>query len=458
MKRRAESDHRKTNTQPSDKSQVLDALRMYVSPLPQEQDSMRETQRTSQRDSAFLDQDLDLLRYSPQEIEQRLEPVNQQHQSRHGESPTSCQQEVPSHQAASSASEPVDEAKCHQIVEQLIHPQKGKRIPRLTQEEGEKIRAMLDQKEIEGAIDEQSAKHAKGKLLKKLYDMRLYKTNGDAKRAQVSKRYKTKKEARRTQDAERDKINRETILARDAERDKTKKEARRTQDAKRYKDNRETIRIKDAKRYKDNRETIRIKEAKRYKDNRETIIARNTEYQKRLRIPENRVAFLERTLQKAQDKYDKEIANLQQDIDSLRDQQQKQLLAEKQTRLEQTLHEWNELRERKEKALGNAQRLVEIQQEITALVQHPHSHTHQHDLSFEPLPLRQEPSSDDAAQEMRSFDESYHEWHTTVQASQDAHKLSEFEGLYTEYRDLQRHFEEELEPLLAEFVGFEYAD
>jgi hypothetical protein len=59
---------------------------------------------------------------------------------------------------------------------------------------------------------------------------------------------------------------------------------------------------------------------------------------------------------------------------------------------------------------------------------------------------------------MRSFEESYHEWHTIVQASQDAHKLSKFEGLYTEYRELQRHFEEEREPLLAEFVDFEHSD
>jgi hypothetical protein len=432
MERRTESHHRETNTQPGDKSPDLDALRMYISPLPQEQHSMREPQRTSQRDSAVLDQYLDLLlQYSLQEIEQRLEPVDQRHQSLHGESPTSCQQEVPSHQAASSASESGDEAKCHQIVEQLIHPQKRKRIPRFTQEEYEKILAMLDQKEFEGAIDELSVKRAKGKLKRKLCKERLY---------------ETKREVRLTQQVEHYENNKETIL---------------TQQAQYYENNKETILTQQAQYRKNNRETILAKRTQYRKNNRETRLAQKAQCRERLRIPENRVAFLERTLKKAQDqysKYDKEIASLQQHINSLSDQQQMQFLIEKQTLLEQTRHKWNKVREGKEKALGEARRLVQIQHEITALVQHPHSLTHQHDISFEPLPLRQEPSSSDAAQEMRAFEESYHEWQTTVQASQDAQKLSELEGLYTECRELQRHLEEELEPLLADFVDFEYSD
>jgi hypothetical protein len=495
MKRRAESDHRETNTPPSDKSPDLDALRMYVSPLPQEQHSMQETQR----ESAVLDQYLDFLRYSPQEIEQRLEPVDQPHQSFHGQSPTSGPQEVPSHQAASSASELGDEAKYHQIVEQLLHPQKGKRIPRFTQEEYEKILALLDQKKFEGAIDELSVKRAKRKLKKNLSNIKLYETKREVILAQQAEYYQNNKETIRAKKAQYCKNNRETRLAQQAEHYQNNRETKLAQQAEHYqnnkeailaqqaqyrknhkeailarqaqcrKNNRETRLAQRAQYYQNNRETRLAQRAQYYQNNRETIRAQQAQCRERLRIPENLVAFLERTLKKAQDQYGKKIASLQQHINALRDQQhlfhdadhaipQKQLLAEKQTLLEQTRHKWNEVREGKEKALGEARHLVQIQHEITALVQHPHSPTHQHDISFEPLPLRQEPSSSDAAQEMRAFEENYHEWQTTVQASQDAQKLSEFEGLCTEYRELQRHFEEELEPLLAEFVDFEYSN
>ena len=102
-----------------------------------------------------------------------------------------------------------------------------------------------------------------------------------------------------------------------------------------------------------------------------------------------------------------------------------------------------------ERNLEKAQRLIQIQQELDELIgREAPSHG---DLQASHPNAAEESSSHHATQELRPLEERYHHWLAHAHASHYAHIIATAQELYAEYRELQRHFEEELGPLLADF-------
>jgi hypothetical protein len=341
----------------------------------------------------------------------------------------------------------VDEAKCHQIVEQLLNPQEKKQLPPLTSDEFRKIDEILERKSVEGVINASVLK----KLRRKLQAAKRYKANRETILAQQAQYREGNKAAVQAKNAKYWKKSRETILVKKVQ----------------YREeNKETIRLKKAEYYEENKETILVKNAKYREENKETILAQQAEYRKRLQDPHERVAFLERTLQQGQDKHDQKRAALEQERQSLRLSGQQASVFEHLARLRQleeklTLleHQWHALRAKKLQALTKAQRLVAIHEERLALFQQAHRHAQpQHaPCSTESLPSWQALAPPEAslsgqgAHQTPSFEEMYQQLSLLLQAPHQADQLQALEHRQREYQALATQLDEELESLLASF-------
>jgi hypothetical protein len=358
--------------------------------------------------------------------------------------------------ASASNVEQVDEEKYQKIVEQLINPpSKRKKMPRMNEKEFGRIMEILEEKRNKGEINNEKYDICKKKMKQKIRNMKHYKDNKDAIKAKGAQYRKDNKDTIKAKGTQYRKDNKEAIRARHANYYKDNKDAIRSYKANYYKDNKYVIRGSQANYYKDNKDIIISHKANYYKDNKDVIRSYQANYYKDnkdvilAKNAEKRVHLYQEALQKATN----EIVALEQEITSLQQQpclflDNNQLLAEKQ----RLLRRHHTSKERYEKALARdlekAERLIQIRQELDGLIgREAPSHR---DLQ-ESLPnAAEESSSHHATQETRPFEERYHHW--LAHPSHDAHIIATAQQLYGEYRELQRHFEEDLEPLLADFA------
>jgi hypothetical protein len=496
MKRRLESDQPETRTLTNREGPEVDVLRMQVQASFQEPPAGPEQQRGPQEESTFRDQIYDLLQDRPGEREPRGALGDWPQQSAHREPLPSAQHEAPFPQAAEAsrepAKEPVDEARCHQIVEQLLNPQEKKRLPTLTSEELHKIGEIVESKRVQGVIDEPCAESVLKQLRRKFQKAKRYEENREILRAKRVKRYEENRETLRAKYEEnRASIlanrahyreeNRASILAKKAQYREENKETLRAKQAKRYEKNKVAILAKKAQYYEENKDYIRAKQAEYYEENKgyirakqaeyseenkEAIRVQRAEYRKRLQDPHERVAWLERTLQNGQEKHDQKRATLEHEIQSLHQQGLQDPVSEHQARLHlleekltQMEHQWHVLRAKKQQALAKAQRLVAIHGECLALLQqaHPHAQPQEAPRSPEFLPSWQALEQPEAshfgavAHETPSFEEIYQQLSLLLQAPHQADQLQALEHRQREYQAIETQLDEELESLLASF-------
>jgi hypothetical protein len=449
--------------------QVGSSRRDMDSSLSQEPDSVDETHTFSQEEREVFNHALDLLRYSPQEIEQRLSLQDQG-----GDQQATLaqdQHEVPSHQASTSNAEQVDEAKCQQIVEQLLNPpSKRKRMPRMNEKEVGKIMNILEEKKNGEIISDEKYNHCQRKIQKKVQNAKYHKDNKDAIKTKKAEYYEDNKDAIKTKKAEyyednKDAIktkkaeyyenNRDAIKSRDADYRKNNKEAIKSRVADYRKNNKEAIKSRNVKYYENNKDAIKSRNVKYYENNKDAIKSRNVKY-----YENNRDAILTQKAEKSVQRYrealqkvNDAIVALEQEITSLQQQSSwpaddQQLLAERQN----ALRKWEKKKKHNEKFLERnlqkAQRLIQIQQELSQLMGENQT------LAEEQASLpnaAEESSSPHATQEIRPLEERYHHWLAHAHTSHAAHLIGTAQDLYAEYHELQRHFEEELGPLLADF-------
>jgi hypothetical protein len=428
---------------------------MQVQASFQEPPAGPEQQRGPQEESTFRDQIYDLLQDRPGEREPRGALGDWPQQSAHREPLPSAQHEAPFPQAAEAsrepAKEPVDEARCHQIVEQLLNPQEKKRLPTLTSEELHKIGEIVESKRVQGVIDEPCAESVLKQLRRKFQKAKRYEENRETILAQQAQYREGNKAAVQAKNAKYWKKSRETILVKRVQ----------------YREeNKETLRAKQAKRYEKNKVAILAKKAQYYEENKEPIRAKQAEYRKRLQDPHERVAWLERTLQNGQEKHDQKRATLEHEIQSLHQQGLQDPVSEHQARLHlleekltQMEHQWHALRAKKQQALAKAQRLVAIHGECLALLQqaHPHAQPQEAPRSPEFLPSWQALEQPEAshfgavAHETPSFEEIYQQLSLLLQAPHQADQLQALEHRQREYQAIETQLDEELESLLASF-------
>ena len=99
-------------------------------------------------------------------------------------------------QASASQVEEIDEAKCDQIVEQLINPPSKKRhMLGINEKECYKIIEILGEKRDRGEINSEKYKISRNKMMQKIRKPKYYKNNKDAILSQQYKYYKNNKDA-----------------------------------------------------------------------------------------------------------------------------------------------------------------------------------------------------------------------------------------------------------------------
>jgi hypothetical protein len=314
-------------------------------------------------------------------------------------------------QASASNVEQVDEAKCQRIVEQLINSPK-RMLSGMNEKELVKILNIIEEKKSQGEINNEKYEIYKKKIKKSIYNARYHKYNRDA------------------------------ILVKQSEYREKNKDVKKEISAEYYKEKKDTILVKQAEYREKNKDAIKVKRAKRYKNNICAILAENAE---------KSVQKYQEALQKVNDA----IVALEQEITSLQRQPSlsadtKQLLAKKQ----RLLRKQNTSKKRSEEALARnlekVQRFIQIQQELDELLGRE-APSHRDGQASLPN-AAEESSSHHATQEIRPLEERYHHWLAHAHTSHAAHLIGTAQDLYAEYHELQRHFEEELGPLLADFA------
>ncbi len=291
-------------------------------------------------------------------------------------------------QASASKVEEIDEAKCDQIVEKLINPPSKKRkMLGINEKECYKIIEILDEKMDKGEINSEKYKISRNKMMQKIRKAKRYKNNKDAAFARNAKYYKNNKHA---------------MLA------------------------------KNAKYYKNNKHAILAKKAEYHKSHKDVILAKKAE---------RRVRDWQEALQKA----DNEIAALEQEIQSLKNQLSlstdvNQLLVKKQKDLIKLQKAKEHYGKYLDQNLEKARRVIQIQQELAELIGEAPSHINPQESLPDALG---ESSSHHATQEIRPLEESYDQWLARGQVPQDSQRSDTAKILYAEYHELQRHFEEE---------------
>ena len=98
--------------------------------------------------------------------------------------------------------------------------------------------------------------------------------------------------------------------------------------------------------------------------------------------------------------------------------------------------------------LEKARRVIQIQQELAELIGEAPSHIDPQESLPDALG---ESSSHHATQEIRPLEESYDQW-LARDKYRKIQRIDTAKLLYAEYHELQRHFAEELVPLLADFA------